>query len=249
MVKRNQASNQADLEADAGGSESLGLDELLAGYVRPKEVPLEQWLGGGGDLAGWMNQTTWEGESHDWNLGDGRHIRESGRYQPVGGGAVAVRRSVEFTLDGDAGAPAVRVLTEVRAGVIEVVDVQFSASPSEGRIRAEHLRSIDMEEFVNYHASTGFRVSPDGRKVQTVAALTDDVRDDAVATVLRSRPKRRITKAFLHQVAGVYRDNPKTPTKAVAERFFVSPRQASAYVTEARRAGILPMTTRGKKQA
>ena len=54
----------------------------------------------------------------------------------------------------------------------------------------------------------------------------------------------------LRKVAEVYRKNfEHAPTKAVAKHFALKDRMASTYVDTARKAGYLPPTKQGKKQA
>jgi hypothetical protein len=64
------------------------------------------------------------------------------------------------------------------------------------------------------------------------------------------RDYRVLNDDVLRQVAEIYRANIKhAPTKAVAKHFGVKDRMASTYVDRARRAGHLPRTKQGKKQA
>jgi hypothetical protein len=72
----------------------------------------------------------------------------------------------------------------------------------------------------------------------------------AVMTARKGKGKRSLTPAFLARVADIYRANlADGPTRAVRATFMVSERTASDYVQRARRAGLLPPTTPGKKQA
>jgi hypothetical protein len=71
-----------------------------------------------------------------------------------------------------------------------------------------------------------------------------------LARSLRRSRHRDITPALLEKVAEVYRGNfDRAPTKAVEHHFQVSQRMAAEYVSRARGAGMLPPTSRGKKQA
>ena len=65
------------------------------------------------------------------------------------------------------------------------------------------------------------------------------------------RPRRRkITDDMLREIAGVYRDHlDEGPWQAIRDRFGVSESTAGRYVLLARKAGYLPDTTAGKKQA
>jgi hypothetical protein len=66
------------------------------------------------------------------------------------------------------------------------------------------------------------------------------------------RPKgyNAITDDLLKAVAEVYRNNiNRAPTQAVAKTFRVKSRMASTYVDRARKAGYLPKTSQGRKNA
>jgi hypothetical protein len=71
-----------------------------------------------------------------------------------------------------------------------------------------------------------------------------------VGRMRAGRTSRDITPQLLERVAKVYRSNiAGTPTKAVQHHFQVSARMAAEYVNRARKRGLLPPTTRGKKKA
>ena len=66
----------------------------------------------------------------------------------------------------------------------------------------------------------------------------------------RRSGKRRITGAFLEQVAEVYRANiDHAPTEAVSRTFGVKHRMATDYVKQARGRGLLPPTKQGRAKA
>jgi hypothetical protein len=71
-----------------------------------------------------------------------------------------------------------------------------------------------------------------------------------VARGLRRGRKRDITPALLEKVAEIYRANIHgAPTRAVEHHFQVSQRMGVEYVSRARKAGLLPATVKGRKQA
>ena len=62
--------------------------------------------------------------------------------------------------------------------------------------------------------------------------------------------KRKVTEDMLGEIARVYRDHfDEGPWQAIQDRFSVSESTAGRYVLLARKAGYLPDTTAGKKQA
>ena len=82
-----------------------------------------------------------------------------------------------------------------------------------------------------------------------------DAADKAPKAPKDRRPRRRkITDDMLGEIARVYRDHldgrgDEGPWQAIQDRFDVSESTAGRYVLLARKAGHLPATTAGKKQA
>jgi hypothetical protein len=67
---------------------------------------------------------------------------------------------------------------------------------------------------------------------------------------LRRGWKRDITPALLEKVAGICRANVHgAPMGAVEHHFQISQRMGVEYVSGARKAGLLPATVNGRKQA
>jgi hypothetical protein len=75
--------------------------------------------------------------------------------------------------------------------------------------------------------------------------------DKAPKKTKNRRPRqRKITDDMLAEIAQVYRDHlDEGPWQAIQDRFRVSESTAGRYVLLARKAGHLPATTAGKKQA
>jgi hypothetical protein len=72
---------------------------------------------------------------------------------------------------------------------------------------------------------------------------------DALPAVHGARRARKLTPAFLREVAAVYLSNRSSaPTTAVAERYGVAHRTASYWAAKAEEAGYLRATTRGRKR-
>ncbi len=150
-----------------------------------------------------------------------------------------------FELPADAASPGVHVRIEVRNGAPRVVSIEVAAD-ERGEIRQGDVRAIDIDEMIRWYSALAMRLeeTDEGGARIVVASAT------AEATMTRARAKRRLSRSFLADVADVYRENlASAPTKAVQDRFLVSPRTASGYVQAARREGLLPPTTRGRKQA
>jgi transposase len=66
----------------------------------------------------------------------------------------------------------------------------------------------------------------------------------------QKRARRKVNDELLTEVAALYRDTINDgPWRAIAERFGVSETTAGRYVMLARKAGLLPKTAPGRKNA
>jgi hypothetical protein len=184
-------------------------------------------------------------------VGDGFTIEVSGEYVPVGDRLVPA--FLDLTLNGDASSPTCHARVEVRDDVPRIVDLQFRANPGEGDVRQAHLRATQVDAVLDLVAAFAVRVidfDDSGGVVQTSLSPKGEVWQESIDALRRARANRKVTREFLQQVADVYKANIATgPTKAVRERFFVSPRMASIYVKQAEEAGFLSATSPGKKRA
>jgi hypothetical protein len=156
-------------------------------------------------------------------------------------------------LDGDASAPTITGRVEVRDGVPRFVDLRFHSEPGEGELRSSHLRETQADAILGALAAFAVRVADidTEQRVLTLEFGGADQVGPSLDVLRRSRANRKLTPEFLRQVAEVYREALRTgraPTQAVKSRFFVSERMAGGYVQRARKAGLLPPTTPGKKR-
>lgn len=189
---------------------------------------------------------TFDGEESTLEL-DGIEVTLSSRY--VGVGDVLVPETMVISTPGDASTPSVRARVEVRDGAPRVVSIAFESGPADGEVRQSHLRSVEVSALLEFHGGMAMKIedTDDG----AVVSFGERLDGAAVARTIRNeRSRRRLTRAFLEQVAEVYRANiDHAPTRAVRERFYVSERAASGYVAAARDAGLLPPTSQGRKNA
>jgi hypothetical protein len=166
---------------------------------------------------------------------------------------------------GGEGEPEVYARVDVDENGSKLTELCFvNTDPDARGIRQSDLREVEvsalLEDFVAMF-TTGYRLVPytsergvDTYKLEIYGGqLKNGQMDPAFLTVahgLRRGRKRDITPALLERVADIYRANIRNaPTKAVEHHFHVSQRMAAEYVSRARRAGLLPTTRRGKKQA
>lgn len=159
---------------------------------------------------------------------------------------------VEIEQGGHDGGPTRYVRVEMRDDGPALVELRFTSAPGNREIRQADLRTMTMTDWVeDFIAGFTFRLTASGE----LRIPTPDTAFyvDALHAAQRSRAgkaTRTITRELLVSVADIYRRNvADRPTKAVQRAYGVSPRMASEYVQRARRAGLLPATTRGRKKA
>lgn len=155
------------------------------------------------------------------------------------------------------GGPEVYACVEVTGDGASLRELHFSADNQGGRgVRRSDLRDVDLD-FLMEDCVAALSLELDGRVLgDEPSRWPAKVGQPAEADVLRFARKlrrgqqRELNPNLLERVAQVYRANiDGAPTKAVAQEFQVSPRQATAYVSRARTRGFLPPTKQGKKQA
>lgn len=154
--------------------------------------------------------------------------------------------------------PQVYARVEVSESGPRLVELRFySVDPDSQGIRQGHLRETEVRATVeDLVAMFTVRVERDDEgavlgarsSVDSDRDFTDHLR--FVGRLRAGRTSRDITPQLLERVATVYRANiDRYPTKAVQHHFQVSQRMAAEYVSRARKAGHLPPTKKGKKQA
>jgi hypothetical protein len=186
--------------------------------------------------------------------GEGFRFRMSGDYVPVEDRIVPSWAELE-TIDPVGEEPTVFARVEVRDGVPQVVEIRVLSRPGQREVRQVDLRSIQVGAMIHLLAGFSLQVfnSRRGRKVVERPGPGSEAFEDAVGALIRARragATRAVTPQLLERVAEVYRANiRRAPTRAVREAFMVSERTASEYVQRARRAGLLPATTPGRKMA
>ena len=122
---------------------------------------------------------------------------------------------------------------------------EFKADGQQGSVPVSHLTRRDDGAWIVRLDQKALGESIDGG----IDQVPIDVAAEAIRSARSSKGARRITPTFLARVAEIYRANlDHAPTLAVQKAFVVSPRMASEYVQRARRAGLLPPTTPGKKK-
>ncbi|MGH3319414.1 MAG: hypothetical protein ACRDN9_04385 [Streptosporangiaceae bacterium] len=171
------------------------------------------------------------------------HVRhKQGAPTWVGEYLIPPRFTVVYTDDGPE--PGFEIDFEVRDGVPQCRAVRIACSRDGDEIQRRHLRDLRLEDFREWAmarvALVVQEIHENGDTVATPPADVKGMRDVIHAgRGARADARRTVTDERLHEVADIYRDNPKRPTAAVADHFGKSLRTASWYVKLTREAGYL----------
>ena len=166
-------------------------------------------------------------------------------------GGTQVPERVVLDGQGLKGAPDLHVEFEIRDGAPDVTTFGLAAKASGRGISTADLRAFHSLDTLAYNAFMRFATRPDETGASTWPiederswwAARADIEDAAT-------DRARASRAELEDVARVYRENlHDRPTEAVQNVLGYSSRTASRRVQQARAAGLLPPTTRGKRRA
>ncbi|KZS80269.1 hypothetical protein B4U45_27885 [Mycobacterium persicum] len=184
--------------------------------------------------------------------GHGRAFYDEGAMTTVGDRQVPQQIYVEVR--GGTSEPDLGLKIEVRQGVPVYTELVLRARPDGPEIRDKDLSYVYLSDWLEeiVAACTWAQDQTGHWMVQTIGGEKGKgERAAAVANVRRVRTGRsRMSQEQLQKVAEVYREHIDTrPTQAVAAAFGKSDRMAARYVDLARKAGLLPPTSPGKKKA
>jgi hypothetical protein len=159
---------------------------------------------------------------------------------------------VEFHLlwPGTAEQPTAKVSFGVRDGDVWCSGVSVDAKPGGPEVTPTDIDTVarGLKNWAHIAASSALR----GDQRQLPSDEADGRAQGAADKAPKDRrPRRRkVTDDMLGEIARVYRDHfDEGPWRAIQDRFSISESTAGRYVLLARRAGYLPATTAGKKQA
>ncbi|EFV14137.2 hypothetical protein [Segniliparus rugosus] len=134
----------------------------------------------------------------------------------------------------------------VRNGMPICSELQFVAKQDGPEVRPKDLRSVNLDHWIEVIVGAcSSRWLGDGHYGQ------DHNYEQGINEVRRARKQshRTMKPDLLKQVAEIYREHFDTgPVQAIQRAFGVSERTAARYVQLCRRDGLLPPTTKGKKQ-
>jgi hypothetical protein len=160
---------------------------------------------------------------------------------------------VDVTFPGIDGQPSLFMRLEVVDGVPVCVEVRVERSEGGREVRTLDLRAVRLQDWTDdIFAAFAAEIVDESNGVIIAKSSDDDLVDLETVRQFQAARKgkgaRKLDRAFLEKAAAVYRDQfDARPIEAVAGAFGVSTRTASLYITSARRAGILPETSRGRK--
>jgi hypothetical protein len=195
----------------------------------------------------------WGGQITFTALVGGRH----GGYVSLGDAAVPRRMRLE--MDGAGRAPDLTMLFEIRSGRPECVEITVTAKgdgrgvlASDLQVLQRRLGALTAEAFARMAAKPVYR-QRDGELAGAYGRLGSERRQRVERDLYEARSSRRgvVTTAELEQVARVYREYlDASPTRMVRQQLgYQSERTAARRVQQAREAGLLPVTTPGKRKA
>jgi len=148
--------------------------------------------------------------------------------------------------------PALRMQLAVVNGVPQCRSLTIESKPGAREVRTLDMRAVALEDWIeklySLTATVIVEEGPDGAYTGAVTWDEKELRRTA-HTIQQARAvsRRKITPAFLADVAKVYRAHvDDRPVEAVRATFGGSYRTAAMYVQRARAVELLPPTTQGK---
>jgi len=164
-------------------------------------------------------------------------------------------KRIDVVLPGGGGQPRLTARLELVNKVPMCREITFTSAEGGREVRQTDLRNISINDMVEgIYAGFSQKITREENGViMAVEAAGDIAYNEAmkdIAATRKGRGARKIDDQFLAEVAEVYRAhlNDK-PTQAVQRAFNVGPSMAADYVSRARRLGLLPATTPGRKNA
>ena len=177
--------------------------------------------------------------------------------EPVEIGDRLVPPAIDVTFPGVDGQPRLTMRLEVVDGVPQCRKLTIESNDGGRGVRPLDLAAVRVADWVDdIYAMFARRIikrHSSGAPAVTVSEASCERHMEAVRQFQdgrKGKAARKLDDTFLAGVAAVYRQHfGEGPTKAVAAAYGVGHRTASMYVTKARRRGLLPETTRGRKRA
>jgi hypothetical protein len=144
--------------------------------------------------------------------------------------------------------PTLRLRLEVVGDRPQCREVCYSSAQDGREIRQGDIDTLRIADWIEYLFAFASHRDVSELALDRLAAIPESMK--VVAAARRGNGPRKVDRAFLEQVAGVYgRNLHDRPTQAVSDAFGIAHSTAAEYVRRARAAGLLPPTTPGKRRA
>ncbi|MBB6351875.1 hypothetical protein FHU36_008458 [Nonomuraea muscovyensis] len=153
-----------------------------------------------------------------------------------------------------AGQPRITARLEVLDGIPQCRELSFASLENGREIKQLDLRDISIADLVErtFALFSQRVILEESDHMVAVQDFGSGARAEAARIIGQARKgkgARKITPAFLAEVAKVYREHgEKNPTQAVQRAFDVSPRMAGNYIRKARDLELLPEVTDGRRK-
>ncbi len=164
-----------------------------------------------------------------------------------------VAATFELEMHREDGTPDLFLGFEVRDGVPQCRRAELRSSEGGREVLSSDLRGVKLEDLLELavvQVALALRQPEDGEAVGALSMITtEEERRQTLSQTrgVRREARRRVTDDLLREVAQVYRDNvDDNPTAAVQRHTGRSHRTAALYVQQAREAGFLGASVRGK---
>lgn len=159
-------------------------------------------------------------------------------------GEHVVPKELEVTFPSDSERPSLHMLLRVDDGAATCRELRVTAKEGGRGVLPADLKAVRLNEWIEdlftvaAMKAVSEETSPGEYKV-TFYPPDEKVAAVAMRGARRRGARRKLTDAFLDEVAEVHRSAGRAPTQAVADHFGVQHRTASLYIARARERGKL----------
>ena len=163
-------------------------------------------------------------------------------------GEHVVPKELSVTFPNDSESPRLEMLLQMEDGAATCRELRLIAKEGQRGVLPSDLRAIRLNEWIeDLFAVVAMKASSEettpGNYLVTFTPPDPRVAAEAMRNARRRGARRKLTDAFLDEVADVHRSASRAPTQAVADHFGVKHRTASLYIARAREQGLLTKET------
>lgn len=159
-------------------------------------------------------------------------------------GEHVVPRELEVTFPSDSASPRLEMLFRVDDGAAACRELRIIAKEGERGVLPGDLKAVRLNEWIeDLFVAAAMKASSEELTPGTYTVSFSAPDERSVASAMRNARRRgaprKMTDAFLAEVAEVYRNAGRAPTVAVADHFGKQHRTASLYIARARERGFI----------